>query len=107
MYAIRDFLRAGLLGGIGQLSANFQLNPHFGGFRDEMESPLIADMAIHTFDAARFIMGKNPVSVYCKEFNPAWSWYKGDANAVCIFEMSDGSVFDYRGSWCANGLCTS
>ena len=36
-----------------------------------------------------------------------WSWYKGDANAVCIFEMEDGVFFDYRGSWCAGGLNTS
>jgi predicted dehydrogenase len=107
IYALKDFLRSAKLGRLGQLSANFQLCPHFGGFRDEMDSPLIADMAIHTFDAARFITGKNAVSVYCHEFNPSWSWYKGSANAVCIFEMEDGSVFDYRGSWCANGLNTS
>lgn len=107
IYAMKDFLQNNVLGHVGQLSADFQLNPHFGGFREEMDSPLIADMAIHTFDAARFISGKNPVAVYCYEFNPSWSWYKGHANAVCIFEMEDGSVFDYRGSWCANGLNTS
>jgi predicted dehydrogenase len=105
--SMRDFLRTNRLGVIGQVSASFQLDPHFGGFREEMESPLIADMAIHTFDAARFITGKNPVSVYCHEYNPTWSWYKGNANAVCIFEMEDGSVFDYKGSWCANGMNTS
>jgi len=105
--AVKNLLQTGELGDIGQITANFQLNPHFGGFRDEMASPLLADMAIHTFDAARFLMGKNPVSVYCHEFNPPWSWYKGNANAVCIFEMEDGIVFDYRGSWCATGLNTS
>lgn len=105
--SFKDFIGSGKLGSIGQLSADFQLNPHFGGFRDEMDSPLIADMAIHTFDAARFLLNMNPVSVYCHEFNPSWSWYKGNANAVCIFEMEDGTVFDYRGSWCANGLNTS
>lgn len=107
LYAMRNFLAEKPLGDIGQVSANFQVNPHFGGFRDQMDSPLIADMAIHTFDAARFLLGKNPVSVYCNEFNPSWSWYRGNANAVCIFEFEDGSVFDYRGSWCANGLQTS
>ena len=107
LFALRDFLRGGTLGGIGQLTANFQLAPHFGGFRDEMDSPLIADMAIHTFDAARFISGQDAVSVYCREYNPSWSWYKGDAGAICIFEMADGSIFDYRGLWCAGGLNTS
>jgi len=107
LFALKEFLRSNKLGAVGQVSANFQLDPHFGGFREEMDSPLIADMAIHTFDAARFLTGKNAVSVYCHEFNPAWSWYKGNASAICIFEMEDGSVFDYRGSWCANGLNTS
>jgi len=105
--ALKNFLESKVLGEMGQISANFQLNPHFGGFREEMESPLIADMSIHTFDMARFITGKNPISVYCHEFNPSWSWFDGDASAVCIFEMEEGMVFDYRGSWCANGLNTS
>jgi hypothetical protein len=30
-------------------------------------------MAIHTFDAARFLSQADPVAVYCEEFNPAWS----------------------------------
>jgi len=107
LYGLKNFLNSNQIGNIGHVSANFQLDPHFGGFREDMDSPLIADMAIHTFDAARFITGKNAVSVFCHEFNPFWSWYKGDANAICIFEMEDGSVFDYRGSWCANGLNTS
>ena len=104
--ALKEFLNGGELGGLGQLSANFQLNPHFGGFRDEMQSPLILDMSIHTFDAARFLSGKNALTVFCHEFNPSWSWYKGDAGAVCIFEMENGLVFDYRGCWCASGLFT-
>ena len=105
--ALRDFLKSGQLGKPGHISADFRLGPHFGGFRDEMDNPLIADMAIHTFDQARLITGKKAVSVYCHEFNPSWSWYRGNANAVAIFEMDDGSVFDYRGSWCETGLITS
>ena len=41
-----------------------------------MESPLLLDMAIHTFDQARFITGADALSVYCHEFNPAGSWYR-------------------------------
>ena len=72
-----------------------------------MDNPLISDMAIHPFDAVRFILGRNAKSVFCHGFNPSWSWYKGNANAICVFEMEDGSVFDYRGSWCASALNTS
>jgi len=105
--AYRDLVRSGKLGDIGSIHASFFLGPHFGGFRDAMDSPLIVDMAIHTFDQARFITGADPVSVYCHEYNPPGSWYKGKASAVCIFEMDNGIVFSYNGSWCAEGLNTS
>lgn len=105
--ALRDFLAGGAIGDIGTLHADFFIGAHFGGFRDIMDSPLILDMAIHTFDQARFISGADPVFVYCHEYNPPGSWYKGNASAICIFEMSNGSVFSYRGSWCSEGFRTS
>lgn len=105
--AFRELATGGIIGDIGIVCADFFLAPHFGGFRDAMDSPLLLDMAIHTFDQARFITGADPVSVYCHEFNPAGSWYRGNAAAVCLFEMTDGSVFSYRGSWCAEGAPTS
>jgi predicted dehydrogenase len=64
-------------------------------------------MAIHTFDASRLITGADPVSVYCHEFNPKSSWYRHGASAIVTFEMSDGIVLSYRGSWTAEGLNTS
>lgn len=104
---LRDFLAAGGIGKIGAVHADFFIGAHFGGFRDAMAHPLLVDMAIHTFDQARFLTGADPVSVYCHEFNPPGSWYAGNASAVCVFEMSDGSVFTYRGSWCSEGFNTS
>jgi predicted dehydrogenase len=72
-----------------------------------MASPLLLDMAIHTLDTARYLSNADPVAVYCDEFNPPWSWYKGNASAVAIFEMTGGLRYIYRGSWCAEGLATS
>ncbi|GGG00045.1 Gfo/Idh/MocA family protein [Paenibacillus abyssi] len=105
--ALRQLIDSGTIGRPGYAGADFFLGPHFGGFRDVMDSPLLLDMAIHTFDQARLILGADPISVYCHEFNPPGSWYAGNAAAICIFEMSDGSVFCYRGSWCAEGAPTS
>ncbi|MFC7787566.1 Gfo/Idh/MocA family protein [Microbacterium sp. MAHUQ-60] len=103
--AFRDALRTA--GGAQQLDARFFQNPRFGGFRDRMPHPLLIDMAIHTFDQARFVLGSEPVSVYCEEFNPSWSWYDGDAAAEAVFAFADGARFSYSGSWCADGLQTS
>jgi predicted dehydrogenase len=107
MRSFKSVLEAGTIGALGSVHADFFIGAHFGGFRDLMDSPLILDMAIHTFDQARFLMAADPVSVYCHEFNPPGSWYKGNASAICIFEMSNGAVFTYQGSWCAEGFPTS
>lgn len=103
----REVIRAGQIGPLTTLNADFYLAPHFGGFRDEMEHVLLLDMAIHSFDQARYIADADPVSVYCHEWNPAGSWYAHGASAMCIFEMSNGILFNYRGSWCAEGLQTA
>lgn len=105
--SLRELIEVGTVGRTGYIGASFFLAPHFGGFREAMDSPLLLDMAIHTFDQARYISGADPVTVYCQEFNPPGSWYEGKAAAVCIFEMSDHSVFCYQGSWCAEGAPTS
>ncbi|MGH3491539.1 MAG: Gfo/Idh/MocA family protein [Actinopolymorphaceae bacterium] len=105
LFAFRRMIRQ--LGGHGILVAEFFKAPHFGGFRDAMDHPLVLDMAIHTFDSTRFLTGAEPVAVYCDEYNPGWSWYAGDAATTAIFEMDDGSRFVYTGSWCSEGLETS
>jgi predicted dehydrogenase len=94
-------------GKLTTINCDFFLGAHFGGFRDEMDSPLILDMAIHHFDLARMFSGGRAVSVYAEEFNPSGSWYKGNVAANCLFEMADGVRFAYRGSWCAEGCPTS
>lgn len=104
---LRDLLAGGAVGTIGFASADFFLGPHFGGFRETMSDPLLLDMAIHTFDQARFILGSNPQSVYCQSYNPPGSWYQGNAGAVAIFEWANQSIFEYRGSWAAEGAPTS
>lgn len=103
--AFRELLSK--IGPVGILNVDFYIGAHFGGFRDAMESPLIVDMAIHTFDQARLLSGTDPVAVYCEEFNPSWSWYAGDVCATALFEMSGGLRYTYRGSWCSEGLNTS
>ena len=106
MHAYRKLIRE-RVGDPGILNSDFYIGAHFGGFRDEMASVLLLDMAIHTFDAARYVSGADPVSVYCEEFNPSWSWYKGAASATAMYEMTGGLRYTYRGSWCSEGKDTS
>lgn len=105
--SIEKFVAAGGLGEVAELHSDFYIGAHFGGFRDAMAQPLILDMAIHTFDNARQLSGADPVSVYCHSWNPKHSWYDGHACAAAIFEMTDGVVYTYRGSWCNEGRATT
>ncbi len=104
---LKHFLDSGVLGRITTLNSDFYIGAHFGGFRDHMKHVLLVDMAIHTFDMARMLSGADAQAVYCYEWNPAGSWYDHAASAVATFEMSDGLVYSYRGSWCAEGLNTT
>jgi predicted dehydrogenase len=103
---LRQLVASGALGPLTTVNSDFYIGAHFGGFREQMQHVLLLDMAIHTFDAARFLTGADPISVYCKEWNPPGSWYAHGASAVAIFELSGGLIYTYRGSWCAEGLPT-
>lgn len=100
---VKQLVDSQAVGKVNEIHSDFFMAPHFGGFREQMAHPLIVDMAIHTFDAARYMTGADPLAVYCHAFNPAHSWFQGDASAIAIFEMTDGLVYCYRGSWCAQG----
>ncbi len=104
---VKKFLESGQIGAVTTVNADFFIGAHFGGFRDSMAHVLLLDMAIHTFDQARFMTGCDPLNVYCLEFNPKDSWYKQGSSAHCIFEMTNGVVFNYRGSWCSEGFLTT
>jgi predicted dehydrogenase len=104
---IRRLIESGAIGEVTSLHCDFFLAPHFGGFREEMRHVLFLDMAIHTFDAARFLAGDAANAVYAQEWEPSNSWYSQGSSAAAIFEFSNGCVFTYRGSWCADGLRTS
>lgn len=95
------------LGPVGVLTTEFFKAPHFGGFRDDMEHPLLLDMAVHQLDMARYLLQEEPISVYCEEYNPNWSWYRGDAGSTAIFQMASGARYIFTGTWCSPGLETS
>jgi predicted dehydrogenase len=104
---IRRFLDSGAIGAPTSIHADFFVAPHFGGFREEMRHVLLLDMAIHTFDAARYMVSGDPKRVICLEWEPANSWYSQGSSATAAFEFDGGKVFTYRGSWCADGFRSS
>ena len=104
---VKAMIEAGTLGDLTAVHVDFFIGAHFGGFRDAMDHVLLLDMAIHTFDAARYLIARKPVSVYCRETNPKGSWYAHGAAADALFDFEDGVAMTYRGCWCAEGANTA
>lgn len=78
-----------------------------GGWRMEMEYPLLEDMSIHHFDILRFVLGKEAESVYMESFNPSFSPFQGGAVAFGSIYFSSGLPLQYFGSWVSRGHKTS
>lgn len=104
---LKEVIDSEALGEVGAVAVDFFKGPHFGGFREEMPHPLVVDMSIHHFDMMRFFLGSDPRWLYGRGWNPAWSWYDGDASAAVIVGFADGVVVSYNGSWCSTGMETS
>jgi predicted dehydrogenase len=104
---LKRVLESGQMGQVGALTVSFFKGPRFGGFREEMAYPLIIDMAIHHFDAMRFFLDSDPVSIFGQSWNPAWSWFKGDASANVLLWFANGVRVAYNGSWVSTGRETT
>jgi predicted dehydrogenase len=104
---MRKLIAANVIGEVTTVHVDFFAGPHFGGFRESMPHVLLADMAIHPFDAARFVLASDAEAVFCEEWAPKNSWYQYGPSVVAIFRMTNGVRFTYRASWCADGFRTS
>jgi len=104
MTTLRAAIDGGLIGKIGQVRVEFYKGHDFkGGFRHEMDFPVLVDMSIHHFDLLRYLTGKNAQRVSASAWNPPWSNYRGDASCAVLFEMEGGVRALYNASWCTQG----
>lgn len=89
------------LGEIHQMHCSFRhYHPDYSMFyHGKLKHPLLEDVAVHHLDLARYLSGKEPVKVWCKEFSADYSWY-GDrpASAVIVTRMTDDVIFHYNGT---------
>lgn len=105
--AMRHAVQSGALGKIWMVCSEIYVNADLGGRRNELPFPMLQDQAIHSFDSARFILGKDAKTVYCHSYNPEGSHYNGDGSGACIFEMEDGIVLVYNAVMDTNVMKTA
>jgi predicted dehydrogenase len=101
LQAFREEVAA--LGPLSSLTCEFHRNHRDAAaeFLFSFPQPLLLDMAIHLFDAARALTGTDPLSVYCDSYSPPWSWYEGPAAAAAVFRMTRDLRFSFVGNWAA------
>jgi predicted dehydrogenase len=62
-------------------------------------------MSIHHFDMIRYLLNRDPVSIFARTWNPPWSWFNGDCAAAISIDM-DGIPVLYEGSSVSFGTHT-
>ena len=98
----RAYLNSDKLGRISHGYVSFRLNPDWGPFRQKMDDVLMIEMSIHHFDMMRYLLDRDPVTIYARTWNPPWSWFNGDCAAAISIDM-DGIPVIYEGTSVAFG----
>jgi predicted dehydrogenase len=95
---LRQLIRQGTVGSLRGVYADYFQDFPKGTFRDHLPHAILADMAVHHFDLARFLTAQDAESVLCRE--------SSNLTAVALFRLSGPAVFSYRASWEASGQDT-
>ena len=107
MQAAKYEIANGRIGTVGYVGVSFHKGPHFGGYREEMDYPLVLDMSIHHFDLMRSFFDCDIETVQAVSLNTPWNWNKGDATIMAQLTLSNGVIVNYFGSWIATGSETT
>jgi predicted dehydrogenase len=105
---LKSLLQEEAVGEFGHGHMDFYIPADFtGSFREDMEYPLLLDMAIHHFDLIRCVTGRDITRVLAWSFRPSWSWYAHEPGLKMLLELEGGLPFSYSGDWSARGRSTS
>lgn len=104
---IRALIASGLMGDPVMVCGEIFVGADMGSIRNQLKYPQLQDNNIHIFDQARFMTGRDPLSVYYHSYNPKGSKYDGDAAGMAIFEFTEGCAFSFHGYNGAEGFHTS
>ncbi|MCL6608340.1 MAG: Gfo/Idh/MocA family oxidoreductase [Geminicoccaceae bacterium] len=97
----------GVLGAPISVAIDFRRDAVAEGHRyPDIPDPLLADMAIHHVDLLRFVLGREPVEVIARSWNPPGSPFRDDASAAVLLVLEGGLVASWRGSWLSRGPAT-
>ena len=92
---LRDAVQSGSVGELAAVSIQFaKYRPCEG-----MALPLMLNQLIHELDAARFILGREPLSVMARSWNPPWHECSGPSMLEAVYLLEGGAVMHVSGSY--------
>ena len=100
--SLERLIRSGKFGGldyvIGRNTWNYRKFPVWGAFRYKIPDTLLVEGTVHHFDVMRALAASDARTVYAKTWNPPWSEFKGDCQALITVEMVNGVRVFYEGA---------
>jgi len=99
---LRRLLRSGELGALDYLVCRFTDNCRalgsWGAFRHTMDHPLLIEGAVHHLDFLADFAGAPCDTIYARTWNPAWSSFAGDSQALVVMDFPNGVKATYEGA---------
>lgn len=101
--SLRSQIRSGEYGPVEYLYCRYAVNARSRGswagerLYDFEEHPLLIDGAIHHLDLLADVAGGRAETVFCQSWNPAYSDFAGDPNAVVQLSTDGGTTIVYEG----------
>jgi len=83
---------------IGRNTWDYRKFPTWGAFRYRIPDTLLVEGTVHHFDIMRALAGSDAKTVYAKTWNPEWSDFEGDCQALITLEMANGVKVFYEGA---------
>jgi len=99
---LRRLLRSGDVGALDYLICRFTDNCRapgcWGAFRHQMQHPLLIDGAVHHLDFLADFAGAPCRTIDARTWNPAWSSFAGDSQALITMDFANGVKAVYEGA---------
>ncbi|ESP89992.1 Gfo/Idh/MocA family protein [Candidatus Halobonum tyrrellensis] len=101
--SLRRRIEAGEAGPVDYLHGRYAVNARSRGswagerLYDLDEHPLLVDGAVHHLDLLADMAGERAETVFCRAWNPPYSEFAGDPNAVVQVTMENGTAVAYEG----------
>jgi len=83
---------------VGRNTWNYRKFPTWGAFRYKIPDTLLIEGTVHHFDIMRALAGSNAKTVFARTWNPEWSEFEGDCQALITIEMENGVNVFYEGA---------